>query len=88
MRWPVQRTSAVSAAMLGNLKSLTTIALAVLLMGARVSPPCAAGYACSVLAGAAYTMLVIKEQREEAERKKRNGGGARGPTSASAAGPK
>ena len=85
----VQRTSAVSAAMLGNLKSLTTIALAVLLMGARVSPPCAAGYACSVLAGAAYTMLVIKEQREEAERKKRNGGGARGPTaSASAAGAK
>lgn len=57
----VQRTSAPTASMLGNLKSLLTIGLAVTLLGAHVSTACALGYVSSVMAGALYTVAALRD---------------------------
>ena len=59
----VQRAGAVTTAMLGNLKSLLTILCAVGLFGVAVPLSCAFGYATSLLAGAGYTYVVMREER-------------------------
>ena len=58
----VQRTSAVTASMLGNLKSVLTIALSVALLGMHLSSSCIAGYASSIVSGCAYTYVTVQER--------------------------
>ena len=48
--------------MLGNAKSVLTIALAVVLLGVHLSPSCVVGYVASIASGLAYTVVVVRER--------------------------
>ena len=62
----VQRTNAVAASILGNLKSVLTIALSVALLGTHLSPSCAFGYASSIASGCLYTAITVRERSSTA----------------------